>query len=457
MDASVIEGDAFPGTGRDNWLKLVEKALKGADFDTALRSLTDDGLTIEPLYGRHAGAAPLARTASGGWTVSQRMDDPDGKRARVQKADDLENGATGISIVANDSPFAYGLGLDEIPRTALDKMAASRAAQRYVIRLEAGASAADTALVLADAVARAGGDDAPLHFGIDPVANAARFGAAPQAARLADRVSDLQALAHGGTVLKADGRVVHNGGGSEAQELAFMAAAFVHYLRELDAAGIDLDAAFRQIGICLAADQDQFLTMSKARAARRIHARLQEACGIAAPKPAHLMMETSYRMLARLDPETNLLRNTIAVFAAGVGGADEVTVLPHTLAHGNPDPLARRLARNTQVILIAESHLEQVIDPAAGAGGIEALTDALCERAWSAFTDIEARGGIAAVLADGSFAAAVKATARERRKRPIVGTTLFPMKEERPVTVLGPLGVQTPTGLPPMLLVDATE
>jgi methylmalonyl-CoA mutase len=167
----------------------------------------------------------------------------------------------------------------------------------------------------------------------------------------------------------------------------------------------------------------------------------QTACGIdAQPSPVHA--ETSMRMMARLDPETNILRSTIAAFAAGAGGADTICVLPHTIAHGLPDAFARRVARNTQLVLIHEAHLDHVADPAAGSGGIEHLTDRLCEAAWTEFQSIEAEGGIFDSLLKGNFQTRV-ADAHARRvaqlqhgERHIVGTTIYPAKEERPVSVL---------------------
>ena len=99
-------------------------------------------------------------------------------------------------------------------------------------------------------------------------------------------------------------------------------------------------------------------------------------------------------MMTAKDPETNILRTTIACFAAAAGGADSISILPHTIAHGLPEGFARRIARNTQLILADESHVDFVADPAAGSGGVEALTDALCEAAWDEFQPIETEGGI---------------------------------------------------------------
>ena len=145
-------------------------------------------------------------------------------------------------------------------------------------------------------------------------------------------------------------------------------------------------------------------------------------------------------MMAAKDPETNILRNTIAAFAAAAGGADSISILPHTIAHGLPDGFARRIARNTQLILANESHIDFVADPARGSGSVEALTDALCEAAWDEFQLIEAEGGVL----DSLVAGHIQSRIVEARDRPRPGLSrrqaarssarrCIPPKSERPV------------------------
>jgi methylmalonyl-CoA mutase len=191
----------------------------------------------------------------------------------------------------------------------------------------------------------------------------------------------------------------------------------------------------------LSADADQFLTMAKFRAVRQLWARIVEACGLLS-KPVHVAAETAWRMMTRRDPYTNLLRASIAVFAAGVGGADSITVLPHTAALGLPDRVARRIARNTQLVLLEEASLAKVADPAAGSGGVAALTQELCTAAWSLFQEIERAGGAWAALEAGLIQRNV-ATVRAGRMRAVarglevlIGTNAFPALDEGPATVL---------------------
>ncbi|MBB3568373.1 methylmalonyl-CoA mutase family protein [Rhizobium sp. BK491] len=430
MNIDSLDPSIFGQTDHKAWLKLVERALKGKDFEEALASRTDDGIAIQPLYKRRRDYAPLSRRrADLPWTVTQRMDDPDPERAMTQLSDDLANGASGISLISKTSASAFGIGI-EARDSGLPRALAAISHQTAILRFDGFAPDTIDALVsaIADPTAKT------LHLGFDV------FSYDGGQTAFAKDIKHFIERGLTGTIVNADGRAVHNAGGTEAQELAVMAASIVGCLRLLEEAGLSPEAALAATSLCLSADQNQFTTIAKLRAARLIFTRIAEACGVANPQPAHLFAETSYRMLTRLDPETNILRNTIAVFSAGVGGADEICVLPHSLTHGIPDPLARRLARNTQTILVAESHLDHVVDPAAGAGGIETLTDALAERAWDIFIEIEAQGGLAKVISSGRLAAMVAEARASRIAKLIVGTTLFATKTERPVTVLGPLG-----------------
>src|SRR5262249_52752940 len=202
----------------------------------------------------------------------------------------------------------------------------------------------------------------------------------------------------------------------------------------------------------------------------KLWARVEAACGLT-PAPALLTAETAWRTMTRRDPYVNMLRATIAVVAAGLGGADAVTVLPFTLALGLPDRFARRIARNTQLVLLEESNLAKVADPAAGAGGVEALTDELCRAAWAQFQEIERAGGVWPALEQGLIQGKVAAVRAERakavarRRDALPGTSNFPDLAETPPAVLdvAPVsppavaGVPTFEPLPPHRLAEPFE
>jgi methylmalonyl-CoA mutase len=439
----------FPPATREQWLKLVDGVLKGAPFDKKLVSRTYDGLRIEPLYDRDPNALVVAaRTPGAAWRIMQRVDHPDPAAANAEALHDLENGATGLSLVFASSAAAYGYGLDPSEATLARALDGVYLDAGVAIDLQLSQAARDVPGRLAALLKQRGiaPEATAIRFGLNPIDGLAGSGGIPRpwselAPYFAKLVAELADQGFAGPFAVADGRIVHNAGGSEAQELAFTIATAVAYLRALEASGVALDAARRMIAFRLSADADQFLTVAKFRALRKLWARVEEACGVA-PVPAHVGAETAWRMMTKRDPAVNMLRATIAVFAAGVGGADAITVLPHTAALGLPDRFARRIARNTQLILLEESNVAKVADPTAGSGGIEVLTRQLGEAAWRLFQEIEAAGGIVAALEQGLIQKKIAAVRAEReaavarRKDALTGTSEFPNIAEAGVAVL---------------------
>lgn len=441
----------FPRTTQAEWRKLVDAALKGAAFDKRLVTHTYDGLRVEPLYGRAAGVKPLAGRAPGtSWALMQRLDHPDPAAANVQALQDLENGAAGLCLVFAGAPAARGYGVVANDTATLDHALSGVMLDLIPLRIEtspfAGRPVANLMMELVDARKL---DPAKLtvDFGLDPIGDMARTGSAllpwPElSARAGATAKDVRGKGFDNAhLLRADGRAVHEAGGSEAQELAFSIAAGVSYLRLLEASGFALEQARQRISFLMAADADEFLTIAKFRALRKLWARVEQACGLK-PQPAFVSAETAWRMMTQRDSYVNMLRATIAVTAAGVGGADAISALPFTAALGLPDAFARRVARNTQLILLEESNLFRVSDPAAGSGGIEALTTQMSHAAWTLLQEIEAAGGAAAALEQGLIQKKIAATrtAREaataRRKDAITGTSDYPNLGELPVAVL---------------------
>jgi methylmalonyl-CoA mutase len=438
----------FPSATREDWRKLVQRVLKGAPFDQRLVSTTYDRLRIEPLYEPLLEAAPLTGRAAGPWQVMQRVDHPDPAMANAQALRDLQNGARGLTLVCAGSAGAYGYGLGP-EAGAIERVLDD-------VHLDAGISiefnlspqAKDMPLALAALVRdrRISPDAVDIRFGLDPLGAVALSGGFPlpwpEVAKLAAGLAtDIAAQGFSRRIMVADGRLVHAAGGSEAQELAYVLAAAVAYLRALQAAGIPLDGARRMLFFRLAADADQFLTIAKFRALRRLWGRIEQACGLD-PQPAFISAESAWRMMTKRDPWVNMLRTTLATFAAGIGGADAITALPFTAARGLPDDFARRLARNTQLILLEESNLAKVLDPAAGSGGVEALTESLAKAAWTLFQEFEAAGGAAIALERGLIQQKISETRRQRasavarRKETIVGSSEFPHLQEMPVAVM---------------------
>jgi methylmalonyl-CoA mutase len=448
----------FPQATYEDWRKLVDGVLKGAPFEK-LVSKTSDGLKIDPIYPRAKGAAPVAgRRAAAPWQIMQRIDHPDAKAANAQALHDLENGATGLTLVFAGANGAHGFGLDPSPEAVAQVLDGIYLDAGIGIELQIGPQSRMAAIHVAEYITRRGIDPAAcdIRFGLDPLGSGAVLGYSPYSREeilpaVTGAIKGLAAMGFKGLLAAAaDGRVIHDAGGSEVQELAFVLASGVAYLRGIEQAGIALEDAQGMVYARLSADADQFLTMAKFRALRLLWARIEQACGLT-PKPLFVAADTAWRMLTQRDPYVNMLRATMATFSAGLGGANAITVLPHTLALGLPDPFARRAARNTQLVLLEESNLAKVSDPAAGSGGIETLTRQLCEAAWSLFQEIEKAGGMFAALEQNLIQRKVAATRAIReaniakRRDVLTGASEFPNLHETEIAVLDATPIVLPS------------
>lgn len=430
------------------WFEAVDRALKGAPRDR-LTSRTEDGLSVAPLYPRRKDVQPQQGRAAGQpWRIIQRVDHPDVAVANELLLADLEGGADGLDLVLASSSHARGFGIAGQDIGAFDRLLEGVMLDLVEIRLDGGYETSSALALLIAHAEKRGYDPASLHV----VSNSDYIGKLVHTGvlrsdivmlqrRMLDLVGFCKDRRLTASILNADGRLWHDRGATQAQELALSLAAAVTYFRDLELAGVDYTALPRLVGLTLVAEADQFGTIAKARAARRLWAAVLQAAGLP-DVPANLHMETSWRMISRADPYVNMLRTSVAAFAAGVGGADSVTVLPFTQALGLPDAFARRVARNTQAILIEESNLHRVADPGAGSGAIEARTEELAAAAWTQFQAIEAEGGLIAALKSGLPQRLIREARAARDKRiatrrmPITGVSTFPNITEAPVRVL---------------------
>ena len=363
-----------------------------------LRTL--DGIGITPLGTPEHLADPGTSGRpgrEGDWDIRTHLLVTDAKEANEALLADLENGATSLWVELHD---------DIDLATLLDGV---------MLDLAGVVLNASDSLPVAEAFLEHA-DGTTLHPRTNLGINA-REASAPAAA-----------LARGAGVLGfvVDASEVHDRGASDVQELAYSMASAAAYLRRLTEEGVDLDDAVGLVEFRYAATDEQFPTIAKLRAARRLWARVLELSE-AGPAEQLQHVVTSRPMMSKYDPWVNMLRTTVAAFAAGVGGADAVTVLPFDTPLGVPDAFGRRIARNTGSLLISESHVARVTDPAGGAYAVEKLTDDLAVAAWALFgrledgADLEAEIAATVALRDAQVAA---------RARPITGLTEFPNPAE---------------------------
>ncbi|MFF8595347.1 methylmalonyl-CoA mutase family protein [Streptomyces sp. NPDC015220] len=472
-DDGLSTAAGFPDATHEQWRHLVAGVLRKSgrevpddEAESALSTALEDGLRARPLYTARdlapdpglPGFAPFVRggraegNAVGGWDVRQRhtASDP------APVLNDLENGVTSLWLAVGETTGipvgALGEALDgvhlDLAPVVLDAGDETEPAARELLRLYAERD------VPADA--------ARGNLGADPLGHEARTGKPYATGAVAELARLCAARYPGLRALTVDALPYHEAGGSAAQELGCSLATGVAYLRELTAAGLDTARALAQVEFRYAATADQFLTIAKLRAARRLWARVAEVCGAPRAGGQSQHAVTSPVMMTRRDPWVNMLRTTVATLAAGVGGADAVTVLPFDHALGLPDAFARRIARNTSVILVEESHLSRVVDPAGGSWYVERLTDELAHAAWDFFQDIERAGGQAAALRSGMVGERLASTWSARserlakRREPVTGVSEFPDLAEKPV-VRRPAPERPPGGLPRVRRDEAFE
>jgi methylmalonyl-CoA mutase len=479
-----VLGGEFPAPTRDQWMSGVERVLaKGAKdltreelaerFDRSLVTELYDDIAIQPLYTADEfsdtgaagvpGLAPFTRGGTllvgsqGGWDVRQAvgvsLDDPQATNRSVLSQ--LGGGASSVILRMAEGAIE-GPGLEkEGLATILDGVFLDLITVSLDASLGAGAP---SALLDLWKDSNLSGEAVSGSLGIDPIGEMASKGNSDVAGGLAAMSAAAKrcvAEYPSARAVVVDVTRYHEAGCSDSEELGFALATGVAYLRELTDAGLSIDQALGQIEFRFAATSDQFLTIAKLRAARQLWSRIAEACGSTEPPAQRQHVLTSKAMLSRYDPWVNLLRGTIACFAAGVGGADAVTVEPYDLMvePGTVSELGLRMARNTQVILIEESHSAKVIDPAGGSWYVESLTGSVAGRSWTRLQEIESAGGMRAALEDGLVGRVIEETWQRRlenlsrRKDTVTGVSDFPNAAET-IPALVPHDGPASSGLP---------
>lgn len=438
--------------------KSTRKAVEDlpAEPERLLDSPTYDGFPVRPLYTSLDGLAEPAlpghwpftrggdahRDVLAGWKVAE----PFPIAGDVDVADvRMVNGAILLALTDGTSALEVRVGTGGVPVDQLDRVFEGVFLDLVPVILDAGtdvAGAADQLLTLVqpfDADQRA---RLSIDLGADPLTAPLSGRAAATEADVVATAAKLTEYAGGVRAVTVDAAALHNLGASASLELAGAIAAGVAYLRLLTESGLSVADALRQISFRFAADDDQFATIAKLRAARRLWARVAEVAGAPDAGAATIHAVTSKAMMSQRDPWVNMLRTTLAAFAAGVGGADTVLVETFDAAidgglPGTAVTFSRRMARNTQLLLLEESHLGRVIDPSGGSWFVEDLTDQLAQQAWTKFQELESLGGFVAARdhlgAQIAEVAALRADDIAHRRTALTGVNEFPNLEENPL------------------------
>jgi methylmalonyl-CoA mutase len=468
--------EEFAPVSFDDWRQLVEAELKGAPFDKRMFTATYEGITLRPIYRQEdaagivhvnsfPGFAPFVRgTSAAGyavqpWEISQEISSSSPAEFNHAARNSLSRGLSALNMVldaatrqgkdpdwAQPEEIGHG-GLSIATLADLDRALEGIDLERTSIFVRSGASAMPFAALLAALAKKRKKNIGGLRgcIEMDPLGVLAHAGTLPQS--LSSAYDEMAALT-GWAASRAPrlqtvcihSRAWHEAGGSAVHELAFTLATAVDYFRAMNQRGLDVDMVAPRVRCAVTVGVRFFMEIAKLRALRMLWSRVVAALsGSEQSQKVSLHVRTSLWNKAALDPYNNLLRASVEAFAGVLGGCQSMQVGAFDEVARQPDEFSQRLARNTQLILQKECHLDHVIDPAGGSWYIECLTDELARRAWALLQEIEKQGGMESAMRNGFPQKTVAAAAAERiksaslRRETIVGVNQYADAYEAPL------------------------
>ncbi len=471
--------DDFPVPTLNEWREVVEKDLKGADYEKKLLWKTPEGFTVKPLYTQEdlkniehlenlpgyypytRGTNPL-QNVNPGWQIRQDTMSASPEDVNQAIRDGLARGENAIGIrldnaarigLDGDHPDAKDLcGRGGCTLTSVNGLRIALQdidLDRYPITIRCGTSAVPVLSMLV-ALAEERGINRRVLFGAiecDPIRELVKYGSlrAPLSLmyrEMADMVSFCQSNTPGIRSIMVNSQHWHNGGASTVQELGYTLSTGIEYLREMVNRGLSVDQAALATVFSFSVSTNLFMEVAKIRAARMLWAKIVKSFGSQSEDAQKMFIHarTSTFTKTKYDPYNNMLRSAVESFAAGVAGVDSMYVAPFDETLGRPDTFSSRIARNQQIILKEEAYLSRIVDPGAGSYYIESLTDSVAREAWSIIQETDAHGGMIACLKQGLPQQSVAATYSQRqkglstRRTPVVGITNYADANEKEVS-----------------------
>ena len=429
----------------EKWEEVINKDLKGADYEKKLVWRTNEGFKVRPYYRAEnledlsyldvmPNEFPYTRSTkadTNNWEIVQNVTETDPAKANKVALASIKGGATMISFnmkgVANAQDLATllaGIELDKIgvQFTQLHGRALPLM-KDFIAYLDAN-----------------GIDKAAVKGGIayDGIACCLRHGkfhtsekeAMDTALELVKLTADLPNF----RAVNVRGILMHNGGATIVQELGYTLGIANEYLAYATNNGMPVEQMAKKMEVTLSIASNYFMEIAKLRAFRLLWATMVSqyqpkcdcACKVRINSVASSWNKTLY------DPYVNMLRTTTEGMSAALGGADSITLQPFDVAYKQDDDFSRRISRNVQIILKEESYFDKVVDPAAGSYYLENLTDSLAEYAWKQFQEVEAQGGIIKLILSGDIKRAIEESCNKRnmdiatRKYVFLGTNQYP-------------------------------
>ncbi|MFH5885295.1 methylmalonyl-CoA mutase family protein [Halalkalibaculum sp. DA3122] len=450
--------EEFPPVSREEWEKVIEEDLKGADYRQKLKWETGEGINALPFYRRedmdeleHTRPVPPPDKEKNEWQICQPIFGQDVTRANETARNAIERGAEALQFQFHVQRTEGGLGGD-LQGTAIQSQKDFRellnkvALEDVTLHFDSGLGTPVLMALLHNELKQRNvhPDSVQATFLYDPYSYIAIHGQLPKPeGRLLDEAAQMVSFCDqnlpGVRCLGIDGRTWHEAGATITEELALALATGSEYLAKLSEQDCPVDAIASRIHFRLPIGSNYFLEIAKFRAARVLWEKVVEAYKPDEEKSSQTYIhgETSRWNKPVYDPHTNMLRTSTEGMSAAIAGCDSITINPFNLSYQQPDEFGQRIARNSQIIFKEEAYLDQVYDPGAGSYYIEMLTDKIAAAAWQQFQEIEKQGGIFKALKHGTIATVIRGSVEKRnraiaeRGRIFVGINQYPNPDDR--------------------------
>ncbi|MCQ2110499.1 MAG: methylmalonyl-CoA mutase small subunit [Bacteroidaceae bacterium] len=433
----------FPPVSTEEWMEKITVDLKGAEFEKKLVWKTNEGFKVQPFYRAEdinglkstealPGEFPFIRgnkKYDNSWLVRQSIDVKDFAAANDK--------AVKLCLKGVDS-FCFKVAGKDVCKANIETLLKGIDPQKTELNFCTCAKhAVELAQILVEIFKEKNCDAERVQGSIndDPINRILTKGKEPEAwVETAKQLVEICAAYPNFRPITVNALSVNNAGSYIYQELGYAIAWGNEYLNALVEAGVDVDAAAKAIKFNFGISSNYFMEIAKFRAARQIWAQVVKAyapkCDCACMMIAHA--ETSSFNLTLFDSHVNLLRTQTESMSAAIAGIHSITVTPFDAAYAEPEEFSEHLARNQQLILKEECHLDKVVDPAAGSYYVETLTASIAKQATDLFKAVEAEGGMLAAVKAGTVQDAVNASNKARheaaakRRETLLGTNQFP-------------------------------
>ncbi len=432
----------FPPVSTQRWEEVIAVDLKGGDYDKKLVYKSLEGFSVRPYYraedlqnlefmGAAPGQFPYVRgtKAKNDWKVCQTIVVDDPAAANLLALDSLQRGAQMINFKVLDKAFAA---------EQLDTLLAGIDVEAVELSFS-GCAAKKLVVLFVEMLDKKGADPEKVFasFAVSPINSASVKGGFCKDDKWVAKVANLVTIAKKYKrlrVVSVGGVLFDNCGADVAQQLAYTLAIAHDYVVKAMEAGLTIDEIAPAIKFEMPIGVNYFMEIAKFRALRLLWATVtapyNPVRGCSSRARVHAV--TSAWNQTAYDPYVNMLRGTTESMSAAIAGVDSMEVLPFDHAYACASEFSSRIARNTQILLKEESHIDQVVDPAGGSYYIETLTDLLSKKAWELFKEVEEKGGYCAALRAGFIQEQVAAKAATRakniatRRDILLGTNQYP-------------------------------